>query len=132
MNVFETLQDQMPIAEIIGRYSEVRDHKARCVGPDHEDVNPSMHLYDDHVHCFTCGFHGDVVDVWGAINGFDRSIDAALDLAREYGVELPERDPEAERKAEERRKREAECLREAEQRHNALEGERDSWQADPL
>jgi DNA primase len=120
VSVFETLRERVPIEEIVGRYSEVRSNKARCVASDHEDVNPSMRIYHDHVHCFACAFHGDVVDVWAALKGFARPIEAALDLGREYGVELPGRDPEAEHKAEERRRREAQCMREAKERHEAL------------
>jgi DNA primase len=69
--------------------------KAQCVAPDHQDASPSMHLYDNHVHCFSCGFHGDVTDVWAARRGFVRPVEAALDLAREFGIELPEASLEA-------------------------------------
>lgn len=36
---------------------------ANCVA--HEDKNPSMywHKKDNHVHCYSCGFHGDGIDV---------------------------------------------------------------------
>jgi DNA primase/transcriptional regulator with XRE-family HTH domain len=121
MNVFETLRERVPLEEIVGPRSDVRANRVHCVAPDHNDANPSMHLYEERVHCFSCGFHGDVVDMWAAMRGFDRPIEAALDLARKYGVELPERDPEAERRAEERRRHEADCFREAEARHEALE-----------
>ena len=92
MNVFETLREQVPIGGLIERGN---GGKAHCVAPEHRDYNPSMHIYDDHVHCFACGFHGDVVDVWAAQRGFDRPIEAALDLAREFSVELPEQSLEA-------------------------------------
>ena len=45
---------------------------------------------------------------------------AVLDLAREYGIELPDLDPEAQKLTEERRRREAEYLEEAEEAHQAL------------
>lgn len=80
MNVFEILRDRVPIEEVVSHHTEVRGGKARCVAPGHHDANPSMHLYDDHVHCFSCGFHGDVVDVWAATRGFDRPSEEALDL----------------------------------------------------
>ena len=41
-----------------------------------------MHVYEDHVHCFGCGFHGDVTDVWHIMHGFEKNIDAALDDAK--------------------------------------------------
>src|SRR5215203_6114333 len=65
-----------------------------------------MHVYEYHVHCFGCGFHGDVVKVWSAQKGFERQFEAALDLAREFNVRLPEMSPEARQKAQEQRSRE--------------------------
>ncbi len=95
--------------------------KISCVSPSHADRTPSMHVYEDHVHCFSCGFHGDVVDVWGVQRGLIRPIEAALDLAREFNVTLPEMSPEARQKAQERRKREASYMETAQVCHRALE-----------
>ena len=118
MNVFETLREQVAI----GRLIELGNGgKARCVAPEHQDNNLSMHIYEDHVHCFACGFQGDVVDVWAAQRGFDRPIEAALDLAQEFGVELPEQSPEAREKARERRETEDLYLGQARACHRALE-----------
>jgi DNA primase len=118
VNVFETLREQVAIGHLI----EVGNGgKAHCLAPRHQDNDPSMHIYDDHVHCFACGFHGDVVDVWAAQRGFDRPIEAALDLAREFGVELPEQSPEAREKARERREAEDLYLAQAWACHRALE-----------
>jgi DNA primase len=79
-----------------------------------------MHIYDDQVHCFACGFHGDVTDVWAAMRGFDRPVEAALDLAREFGIELPEASPEASQKARERRDKEDLYLQQTKACHRAL------------
>lgn len=106
MSVFEMLQDRLPVEEVVGAHQEIRGNKVRCLNPDHQDTNPSMHLFGDHVHCFACGFHGDVTDVWAVLHGFDRPIEAALDLAREYAIELPDQDPQAQKKAQECRKKE--------------------------
>jgi len=103
MTAFETLREQVPVGRLV---ESSRGGNVRCVVPGHPDDNPSMRVYDDHVHCFACGFHGDVVDVWAVQQGFERPIDAAVDLAREFGVELPEGDPEARQKAQEQRKKE--------------------------
>jgi hypothetical protein len=81
-----------------------------------------MHVYEDHVHCFSCGFHGDVTDVWAAMRGFGRPIEAALDLAREFGVALPELSPEARRRAQEQRETEDLYLKQARACHRALDG----------
>src|SRR5215210_1072875 len=80
MSLFEVLRDRVRLNLIV---SANGSGKARCVAPDHQDEDPSMHLYEDHAHCFACGFHGDVTDVWAAMCGFGKPLEAALDLARE-------------------------------------------------
>jgi DNA primase len=117
VSVFETLRQQVPIHQLV----EKNGGKTHCVNPDHGDANPSMQVYEDHVYCFACGFHGDVTDVWAAIKGFDRPIDAALDLACEYGVELSEQSSESKRRARERREMEDQYLRYAWACHRALD-----------
>jgi DNA primase len=108
----------MPLSRLI----ETNGHgNIRCIVPDHEDTTPSMHLYEEHAHCFGCGFHGDVVDVWGVQRGIERPIEAALNLAREFGVQLPELSPEARQKAEQRRQKEGQALTQARACHRALE-----------
>jgi DNA primase len=118
MSAFEILREQLMLERIL---SVNGSGKACCVAPGHQDTNPSMHLYGDHVHCFSCGFHGDVVDVWAAMRGFGRPIEAALDLAREFDVELPELDPEARRRLQERREKEDLHLRQARACHRRLD-----------
>ncbi len=117
MNVFETLREQVSIGRLI---EPSNGGKAHCVTPGHQDNDPSMHVYDDHVHCFACGFHGDVTDLWAAMRGFGRPVEAALDLAREFGVELPEAVPEARKRAKERREMEDLYLVQARACHGAL------------
>jgi DNA primase len=118
VSVFEILREQVPLDRLV---SANASGKARCVAPDHQDTNPSMHLYDKHVHCYGCGFHGDVVDVWAAMRGFDRPMDAALGLAGEYGIKLPEISSAARKKAEERRNKEEQYLNQTQACHRALE-----------
>ena len=120
MNVFELLRDQVPIENVVGRYSEVRGSKVHCVAPDHQDLDPSMHLYGDHTYCFSCGFHGDVTDIYATVHGLDRPIEAALDLAREYAIQLPKQDPEAQKRTQECREKEDLYLRQAQACHRAL------------
>ncbi|MDP9480373.1 MAG: toprim domain-containing protein, partial [Actinomycetota bacterium] len=116
---FEVLREEIRIESVIPGMNGHR--KISCVSPSHADRTPSMHVYDDHVHCFSCGFHGDVVDVWGVQKGLIRPIEAALDLAQEYNVTLPEMSPEARQKAQERREREASYMETAQACHRALE-----------
>jgi DNA primase len=121
VSVFDSIRDQVALDRIL---SANGSGKTRCVAPDHQDNSPSMHVYADHVHCFVCGFHGDVADVWAAMRGFDRPIDAALDLAREFGIKLPEIGPETQQKAHKRREKEDLYLRQAQACHRALENHR--------
>lgn len=126
---FEVLRDEIRIERVIPGMNGHR--KISCVSPSHADRTPSMHVYDDHVHCFSCGFHGDVVDVWGIQKGLIRPIESALDLAREFNVTLPEMSEEARRKAQERREREASYTENAQAGHRALEENdavRDWWE----
>jgi hypothetical protein len=37
-------------------------HKTHCLFHG-EDKNPSLHIYPDGYHCFSCGAHGTVIDV---------------------------------------------------------------------
>jgi DNA primase len=86
------------------------------------DNDPSCYFYPDgHFYCYGCGYWGDVTDFWAVAHGIDSGIAAAFDLARAYNIELPGRDPAAERKAEECRKQEARCMREAQEYHKDLE-----------
>jgi hypothetical protein len=47
---------------------QVRGQNVRCPSPDHADRHPSASVYDardggERVHCFSCNFDGDVIDV---------------------------------------------------------------------
>jgi DNA primase len=125
MNVFELLREQVDLVELADRYASLRTsgsvHVGRCPRPGHEDKNPSFHIYDDaRFVCYGCGWHGDVTDFWAGVRGIEAGIDAALDLVQESGIVLPGIDPEIQRLAEERRRREAESFEDAEKAHDAL------------
>jgi DNA primase len=127
MNVFERLRECVDLFELADRFTELRPSGNTfcgcCPFPEHQDNTPSFYCYlDQRFHCFGCGRHGDAVDLWAAVEGIEPSIEAALDLAQEYGVELPEMGPEDQKRAQERREREARYLREAEACHEALAG----------
>jgi hypothetical protein len=117
VSIFETLRDRVSVEQVTGgRVGE----KVFC--PAHNDNNaPNLHIYEDHVHCFACGVHGDVVDFWQVKHGFERSIDAALDLAREFGVQVPDQSPQARKEAEERRSKEETYLEQVRTCHHALD-----------
>jgi DNA primase len=125
-NPFHVLREQIDLAELAGRYTELKSSgralKGSCPNPEHPDPDPSCYFYPDgRFYCFGCGLWGDVIDLWAAVRGIEPGIESALDLAQEYRVELPDRHPEAESKVEERRKHEAVCMQQAEERHKDLE-----------
>jgi DNA primase len=125
VSVFEALREHIDLAELTKRFTELKQSGralcGRCPFPDHQDDTPSFYVYqDERFHCFGCQRHGDVTDLWAGTRGTESGVEAALDLAREYGVELPERDPEARKKAQERWEREADYMRQAEVCYEAL------------
>lgn len=56
----------------------------QCLNPNHEDRNPSMRYLarSNTVRCFSCGWHGDVFDVVGAVYG----LDGGERFAKAYGM----------------------------------------------
>lgn len=61
--------------------------KALC--PFHGDTDPSLHLYDDHYHCFVCEAHGDHITWLREHEGLSW-VSAVELLASEAGVVIPE------------------------------------------
>ena len=55
-----------PLADLIGE--PLVDGKICC--PFHDDSTPSLHIYDDHFHCYGCDAHGDAVDWLMMVEGF--------------------------------------------------------------
>jgi hypothetical protein len=48
------------------------NHVGLCPIPSHQEKTGSFYVYDDgQAHCFGCGFHGDVFDLYQAVNGGD-------------------------------------------------------------
>jgi putative DNA primase/helicase len=60
------------------------------------------------------------VGLWATLKGFGSQIEAALDLARAYSLTLPERDPEVQKRAAERRKKEDQFIGQAKECHAAF------------
>ena len=69
-----------------------RKGRARCCF--HDDNRPSMAVFDDHVHCYACGAHADVIALAAQLYGTDNREAiritaelagiAAIDNTREY------------------------------------------------
>jgi DNA primase len=125
VSLFESIREQIDLVAVADRHLDLAPSgsamKGRCPYSDHDDENPSFYAYPDgRFHCYGCGRHGDVVDLWATLKGLRPGIEAACDLAQEYGISLPEADLEATDKADERRRREAEYLEDAQKFHQAL------------
>jgi DNA primase len=122
---FERLRAQVDLVGLAGRYTDLRPsgeiHVGRCLYPDHEDQNPSFYVYPEgRYFCYGCGHHGDVVDLWAVVKGLRPGIEAASDLAREYRIDLPELDVDAQKEARRRRSLEAQYAVQAEEAHANL------------
>lgn len=125
MNLFESIREQVDLVAVADRHLDLAPSgsamKCRCPYSDHEDENPSFYIYlDSRFHCYGCGRHGDVVDLWAALKGLTPGIGAALDLAQEHGIPLPKTDPQIRERAEERRSLETVRLQQAAELHRAL------------
>ena len=99
------IRSRADIVEIVGEYVSLRkagrDHVGLC--PFHSEKSPSFNVIQSKqfFHCFGCGKSGDVFRFIMDLDG-KAFIDVARDLAKRYGVELPE----APRSVEERRRQE--------------------------
>jgi DNA polymerase len=69
----------VPLADLIG---EPLDAHGKIHCPFHDDAEPSLHVYDDHYHCFGCGAHGDQIDWLMRVEGLDYG--EALDVLRSW------------------------------------------------
>jgi DNA primase len=89
VSLLESIREQVDLVAVADRHLDlVRSDstmKGRCPYPDHEDENPSFCVYPDgRFHCYGCGRHGDVIDLWAALEGLRPGIEAALDFATRW------------------------------------------------
>lgn len=92
----EHLKHIVPIAEVVGRYVELRDTGNTCTGlcPFHKDQVPSFTVYPETgtYYCFGCAARGDVIDFLRAIERlrFHEALDALEGWSRPNGGEARE------------------------------------------
>lgn len=97
------VRSRADIVEIVGEYVTLRkagrDHVGLC--PFHSEKSPSFNVIQSKqfFHCFGCGKSGDVFKFIMELDG-KSFVDVARDLAKRFGVDLPE----APRSVEERRR----------------------------
>jgi hypothetical protein len=62
-------QYAMPLADLIGQ--PLHNNKILC--PFHADTRPSLHIYPNGFHCFSCGVRGDHLDWLMTVEGLTRT-----------------------------------------------------------
>lgn len=84
--IFEELK-RIDFPAVFARFcgADVRGGKALC--PFHDDRHPSFAIYPDGGHCFACGWHGDGVDLVGALRNLP-PLDAARLIAEEFNIPI--------------------------------------------
>jgi DNA primase len=92
----DELRARIPLAPLIGRRARLeragRQWKACC--PFHGEKTPSLHIWDDHYHCFGCGAHGDAITFVMQADGASFT-EAVERLAGEAGLAVPKPSPQA-------------------------------------
>ena len=117
-----TVKRQVPLEEYAGTLTDLEQFghswwNGRCPLPDHEDPGrPSFYVYPDgdgtaHAHCYGCLFHGDVFDLFQAVEGGELWV-AMMELSRRFDVELPRR-PDSWYRRQDRQKRVRDGIEEA-------------------
>ena len=94
----DELKARLPLSAYVGRSVRLaragREWKGCC--PFHQEKSPSFYINDGKAfyHCFGCGVHGDIITFAMQANGLQFP-DAVETLAREAGLEVPQRTQES-------------------------------------
>lgn len=89
MGIFENVKANVGIRTAAEMYSAKVGRNGFICCPFHNDKHPSMKLYREHYHCFTCGAHGDVISLTAQILGLSQ-YEAAQRLATDFEISLDE------------------------------------------
>jgi putative DNA primase/helicase len=68
--------------------SHAGQDKIVCLDHNHDDSDPSMHIYDDHLYCFGCGKRMDVIDLVREVKCYSFT-DALQWIAGQAGLPSP-------------------------------------------
>lgn len=85
MSIFKTIRNEANMIAVAEHYgiSVNRSGFINCIF--HNDKHPSMKLYKDHYHCFSCGAHGDVISFTAQMFSLSQ-YEAAKQLAADFGI----------------------------------------------
>ncbi len=90
MSLFKEVKAAVTARQAAERYGLNVNQAGMSCCPFHDDRNPSMKL-DDRFYCFGCGATGDAVDLTARLLALTPK-EAALQLASDFGIDLPEND----------------------------------------
>jgi DNA primase len=91
MTKIESIKSAVSVPDAAERYGMTVSRNGSALCPFHNDHHPSLRLYDDHYHCFTCGAHGDVIDLTTALFSLSPR-DAVEKLYRDFSIPGSESD----------------------------------------
>ena len=100
----EDLRARLPAPEVIGRRVQLKRLGSEYIGlcPFHPDRKPSLRVYADHYHCYSCEAHGDIFKFVMEIDSLSFH-EAVERLAADAGLEVPVDSPEERRREGQRR-----------------------------
>ena len=83
-----TIKNMVKMRDVAEKYGLYVKSNGKTVCPFHDDTDPSLHIYEDNYHCFSCGAHGDVIDF--VKNYFGISFQQALEKINiDFALSLP-------------------------------------------
>lgn len=84
-DIFKRVKERVQISDVTG----TKDARMNCLVHKETSPNQAMEQYleTNTVHCFSCEFSGDVIALRAEMKGISQ-YEAALELAKEYGVEI--------------------------------------------
>ena len=85
MNLYDQLKSNLTPRYVTERYGPPIHRGNMICCPFHDDITPSMKLYDDHFYCFGCQKSGDVIDLAAQLLGLTNH-EAAKRLASDFGI----------------------------------------------
>ena len=90
----DLIKSRLSCSDLLAMHGIETNRKGRARCCFHDDNRPSMAVFDDHVHCYACGAHADVIALAAQLYGVDNPEAiritaelagiAAIDNKREY------------------------------------------------
>lgn len=88
-NLFSAVKKKVRMSEILG----TTDKRILCPLHKQGTSNPAAVIYEepdgDQLHCHSSGCHADVITLYARKKGIGSNLQAALELAEKYGIEVP-------------------------------------------